>query len=190
MPAVKKSPVALALLLGIVLGLPASAGATSSVETLPPGFVYRLSAEPQGQFTTDSSGVWYFEWGQTTAYGNQLGNFGFSPGSYTPALYLGGLQTDTVYHYRLVAREGPIGGPYDYYFGGDIEFRTLPAVAPVIGTDPPPRAYVWDSLMGANFAAGINPGAAQTSWRIEYGETQDLPLVVSMGERRSRRNGV
>jgi hypothetical protein len=62
------------------------ASATSTVQTLPAQSITRTSAEIRGSFTTDAWGTWWFEFGTTTAYGTQLGNFGFSPGGATPGL--------------------------------------------------------------------------------------------------------
>jgi hypothetical protein len=98
--------------------------------TAPPSAVGTTSAtltgtiNPNGQATT-----WTFQWGLTTAYGNQVGG-GVLPASgttQTVTAALQGIAPGTWFHYRLVAYHGStIVSP-----GADQAFFTKPSPAPV-----------------------------------------------------------
>jgi phosphodiesterase/alkaline phosphatase D-like protein len=78
---------------------------------------------PNGANTT-----WYFQWGTSTTYTNNTTG-GFVSGSSAPVIVaqaLSGLQAGTIFHYRLVAANGP-SGPSG---GADAIFMTHPLRRP------------------------------------------------------------
>ncbi len=79
---------------------------------------------PEGANTT-----WYFQWGTTTAYGNNTtgGTVSGTSSPQTVAQALSGLEAGTIFHYRLVARNGPTGP----MAGNDAIFMTYPLHRPV-----------------------------------------------------------
>jgi hypothetical protein len=76
-----------------------STGAASSVQSY--AMVLNGTVNPQGQATT-----YWFQYGTSTAYGQQTGPAGAGSGSSPVSVhsYIGGLTTNTTYHYRLVAQ--------------------------------------------------------------------------------------
>jgi phosphodiesterase/alkaline phosphatase D-like protein len=81
-----------------------ASGITSSTATL------NAALDSRGHTTT-----WYFDYGTTTAYGTRTPSHsqGSTPGSHTVSFGIGGLNTATVYHFRLVAANssGTVAGP-------------------------------------------------------------------------------
>jgi hypothetical protein len=115
---------------------------------------------PDGQQTH-----YYFEWGETKAYGQQTPVL---PGAETSAASLtpvevsldGALTADTTYHYRLVGVNA-LGTSY----GVDRQFTT--AIA-----EPPQISNVFATPTGLSTAtlhAEINPGFGDTAYKFQYG---------------------
>jgi predicted outer membrane repeat protein len=100
--------------LEIVAPLATSGAATS---------VTASSATLNGTAGGDGLGSWYFQWGTTTAYGNQTASQGLASLSSIPiTAQLAGLQPATTIHYRVVTSD-PDGTTY----GSDQAFTTNPA---------------------------------------------------------------
>jgi hypothetical protein len=102
----------------------------AGVSTGPPSQISQHSAtitgviNPNGATTT-----WFFQWGTTTMYGNNTtpGTVAGSSPPVTVAQTLTGLEAGTIFHYRLVASNGPSGPSA----GGDAFFMTFPLHRPV-----------------------------------------------------------
>ena len=85
------------------------------------------SATLNGTAAGDGLGSWYFQWGTTTAYGNQTGSQSLASLSLVPiTAQLTGLQPATTIHYRVV-----ISDPDGTTYGSDQTFTTnaLPTTA-------------------------------------------------------------
>lgn len=164
----------LALVAAAFLALAGPAGAATTLNTLPPSYVGQLSAGFRGEFTSDQWGQWWFEYGLTTAYGQELDRPGYSPGTHSPGLSPP-LSPGTEYHYRLVVREGLFTGPFTYYYGEDQVLRTLDPTKPKV-VETWLFVTVWDPLWGATVTMGIESGALATEAWVEYGETPALGL--------------
>ncbi|HEU4701677.1 MAG TPA: fibronectin type III domain-containing protein [Conexibacter sp.] len=154
-----------ALLLGS-LALPSAAQAASpTVSTVGAASIgqaaatLRADVNPHGKATT-----YAFQWGTSTAYGSQTP--ARSAGSGTAAkrvsFRLTGLTPGVRYHYRVVASNADGTST-----GSDRSFKTkLPPAKPptVLGTAP-----FSPSANGVSFTALLNPGAAATTYRFQYG---------------------
>jgi hypothetical protein len=104
-------------------GTTGATGPTMPAVTTGPAYQVRTTSavlngtvNPEGQPTT-----WFFQYGQSTAYGLQTGpgNAGSGTGSVAVHASVRGLVSHTTYHYRLVA-QGPGGTAY----GADATFNT------------------------------------------------------------------
>ncbi|HEX6229052.1 MAG TPA: hypothetical protein VFZ41_06260, partial [Solirubrobacterales bacterium] len=135
--------------------------------TDPADNITRTSAKLKAHFTGNGEETkYYFEWGTTTAYGNQShvppGESVGSPTELTNLSFdVSGLQPDTEYHYRVVASNPQGNSP-----GNDRTFKTLPAVQSL--TTLPA------SDVGARFATlhGSYEGDGDgTTYHFEYGKT-------------------
>jgi uncharacterized repeat protein (TIGR01451 family) len=161
-----------AVLAGATVLSAAVASAGTTLVSYPPQDVHRTYAYAVNAFSSDASGWLTFEWGQTTAYGNQS-TTGFPPSPPgQPGMFpMLGLSPGTTYHYRLAAQVGP--EPYTLLYGNDISFQTLPAVAPkatVVSTNP-----ILDCTC-AWVAANLDLGGLSTDGHVEYGLTSALGL--------------
>jgi hypothetical protein len=119
----------------------------------------RADVNPHGAATT-----YAFQYGTTTAYGAQTA--GRSAGSGTRAtrvtFRLTGLTPGVRYHYRVLASNADGTST-----GADHSFKTaLPPAKPpvVLGTAP-----FAPSANGVTFTALLNPSAAATTYRFQYG---------------------
>jgi hypothetical protein len=153
------------LLLGS-LTLPSAAQAASpTVSTVAAASIgqtaatLRADVNPHGKATT-----YAFQYGTTTAYGAQTP--ARSAGSGTSArrvtFRLTGLTPGVRYHFRVIASNADGTSS-----GADRSFKTkLPAAKPptVLGTAP-----FSPSANGVTFTALLNPGAATTTYRFQYG---------------------
>jgi hypothetical protein len=147
-------------------------------KTITPHYVVGLLTDPADNVTRTGAKLkahfegngeetkYYFEWGTTTAYGNQSAvPPGVSVGSPTGLTQLSfdasGLLPDTEYHYRVVATN-PLGTSP----GNDRTFKTLPAVQSLTtntATEVGPRTA---TLNGSYLGDGD-----ATSYYFEYGKT-------------------
>ena len=119
----------------------------------------RTDVNPHGAATT-----YAFQWGRTTAYGAQTP--ARSAGSGTTAKRVGfrltGLTPGVRYHYRVIASNADGTST-----GADRSFKTkLPPAKPptVLATSP-----FGPTANGVTFTAVLNPGAATTTYRFQYG---------------------
>ncbi|MET0557928.1 MAG: fibronectin type III domain-containing protein [Solirubrobacterales bacterium] len=125
------------------------------------------SAELHASLEADSFEVhYYFEWGQTTSYGNSTPvppGLAVPPGSGhvdLPAVTISGLEAGVTYHYRVVASNAT-----GITYSGDAFFRA--AEAPRIsGLDTRKVTATSAELIGL-----INPNHGQTSYHFEWGPT-------------------
>jgi hypothetical protein len=104
----------------------ATSGAATSVTT--------SSATINGTAASDGLGNWYFQWGTTTAYGNQTASQALASLSSTPiTAQLTGLQPATTIHYRVVTSD-PDGTTYgsDETFTTNALASTTASVAPIL----------------------------------------------------------
>jgi len=154
-----------ALLLGS-LALPSVAQAASpTVSTVSAASIaqkaatLRADVNPHGLATT-----YAFQYGTSTAYGSQTP--ARSAGSGTASKRVGfritGLTPGVRYHYRVIASNADGTST-----GADRSFKTaLPPAKPpaILGTAP-----FSPSANGVSFTALVNPGAATTTYRFQYG---------------------
>jgi len=154
----------LAVVLNLALATAASA-ASPTVTTLSAASVgerratLRADVNPHGAATT-----YAFQYGTTTAYGAQTP--ARSAGSGTSAtrvtVRIGGLTPGVRYHYRVIASNAD-----GTTTGADRSFRTrLPAATPPVVLASAPFA---PDASGVTFTATLNPGAATTTYRFQYG---------------------
>jgi predicted outer membrane repeat protein len=91
------------------------------------------SATLNGTAAGDGLGGWYFQWGTTTAYGNQTASQGLTSLSSVPiTAQLTGLQPATTIHYRVVTSD-PDGTTY----GSDQTFTTNALATTTANASPP-----------------------------------------------------
>jgi hypothetical protein len=119
----------------------------------------RADVNPHGKATT-----YAFQYGTTTAYGSQTPPRSAGGGTTVKrvAFRLTGLTPGVRYHYRVIASNADGTST-----GGDRSFRTrLPPARPptVLGTAP-----FGPTANGVTFTALLNPGAARTTYRFQYG---------------------
>lgn len=154
-----------ALLLGS-LALPSAALAASpTVSTVAAASIgqraatLRADVNPHGKATT-----YAFQYGTSTAYGSQTParSAGSGTAAKRVAFRLTGLTPGVRYHYRVIASNADGTST-----GSDRSFKTaLPPAKPpaVLGTAP-----FSPSASGISFTALLNPGAATTTYRFQYG---------------------
>jgi len=127
------------------------------------------TVNPQGAAT-----VYYFEYGETTAYGQQTPGAGAGSSNLPLAVSadIGSLAERTLYHVRLIASNA-VGIGY----GGDVSFGTL-------GTPLMPDVQVFpaDNLTtnGARLVGSVNPRGDATQWLFEYGATLALGAATAV----------
>lgn len=133
------------------------------------------SVDPDGEPTSECR----FEWGTTTAYGNEAPCLEAPSGTERVPVHadISDLEGATVYHFRLRAKIGS-----DTETGPDKQFKTLGP--PTIGDEHLVVATHEEALVKAL----VNPEGLATTCRVEYGATtaygQSTP-EVSVGEDRS-----
>ncbi len=132
--------------------------------------VDRITATLNGSLDPDGLGTkYYFEWGTSKRYGHTSAvppgaNLGTSePGMTAVSVDISGLQTETKYHYRLVASNSEFGVTY----GGDQVFETLPAV---VGIETRPATDLVPTA--ATLHGGLNPDGLDTTYYFEWGKTK------------------
>jgi phosphodiesterase/alkaline phosphatase D-like protein len=117
------------------------------------------SVNPEGQSTT-----YHFEYGQTTAYGNQTPDASAGSGTATvnASASIGGLSPNTTYHYRLFASNaiGPKAG-------ADKTFTTRATHPPGVSTGGAASIRT----TSANLTGSINPQGQSTTYYFQYGTT-------------------
>ena len=119
----------------------------------------RADVNPHGKATT-----YAFQYGTSTAYGSQTParSAGRGTSANRVTFRITGLTPGVRYHYRVIASNADGTSS-----GSDRSFRTRlpPAKAPtVLGTAP-----FSPSANGVSFTALLNPGAAATTYRFQYG---------------------
>jgi beta-glucuronidase len=134
--------------------------------TKPASGVGRSGAELNGTVAPNRTPTtYYFEYGETTAYGQQTpaGFAGADSTVHRVSTAVSGLSGDTTYHFRIVAQSAAGTAT-----GRDVKFTT------VVRGDPPPavpltagwqyRADPGNAGLGANWSSGAPiPGAASVS---------------------------
>jgi phosphodiesterase/alkaline phosphatase D-like protein len=124
------------------------------------GFLLKGVVNPNSLATT-----YHFEFGTTTAYGQNLPEPDASAGSGDSAVPVAqevtGLLPNTTYHYRLVASnsKGP-GASSDQAF-------TMPPLKPSAISLP-----VTEGAEGFTLHGSVNPNGAETTYRFEFGITE------------------
>jgi beta-glucuronidase len=149
-----------------------------SAVTKPASGIGRSGAELAGSIVPNGTPTtYYFEYGETTAYGKQtrLGFAGADSGAHSVAASVSGLAGDTTYHFRVVAQSATGTAT-----GRDAKFTT------VVRGDPPPamplttgwqyRADPADAGLAANWSSGA-PIPGSTSVTVPH--TFDSNPVVS-----------
>jgi streptogramin lyase/phosphodiesterase/alkaline phosphatase D-like protein len=115
-----------------------------------------------------SAATYHFEWGASTAYGNQAPAVDEEAGSdgvdHAASQSLSGLTPGTTYHYRLVATNcgGCVAGTT---YGTDGSFATL---APPSATTQPATI---DGPGSATIAGSINPHGSASTYHFDWGQT-------------------
>jgi hypothetical protein len=127
------------------------------------------TVNPQGAAT-----AYYFEYGETTAYGQQTPNTGIGSNSVPLAVSaaIAGLAERTLYHARLIASNA-VG----FGFGGDISFGTLGTLVV-----PDVQVCAADNVItnAARLTGSVNPHGDATQWRFEYGATPVLGTATAV----------
>ena len=127
------------------------------------GALLRAQVNPHAQATT-----YHFEYGTTTAYGQQMPLSDEPAGSdeadHAVQAGVEGLTPDTSYHYRVVASN--CGGCAEGTIAGADE--TFTTAAPPTAITEAPGAV---SATTAAIAGAVNPQGAATVYHFEYGET-------------------
>jgi trimeric autotransporter adhesin len=109
----------------------------------------------------------YFEWGTTTAYGNDTTNFYDVTQNFqevNESTTLSNLSPNTTYHYQIVAYNS---GP-DEALGGDVTFTTSAPSQQALPAVTTGSAYVFDNEEVLNGTVNPNGDPATTAW-VEYG---------------------
>lgn len=148
------------------------------VETGASSFVSSSTVVVNGKVKPNGASTSYwFEYGETTGLGNrtvsqQVGS-GYTS-TPTPA-YITGLRANTVYYFRLSAKNslGTVNG-------GTLTFKTnnnppLPGLAPTTSTSSASNV----SRTAANVNGSVNPNGWQTSYWFEYGKDNNLGFVTA-----------
>jgi hypothetical protein len=116
------------------------------------------TVDPQGSATT-----YRFEYGTSSSYGLQTAesDAGSGTGAVDASANLGGLTTDTTYHYRVVATNAA-----GITRGTDHTLRTA-------GAPQPPRASTGSARnvtpVAARLTASVDPNGRATTYHFEYG---------------------
>jgi hypothetical protein len=116
--------------------------------------------------TVDAQGIdttYYFEYGTSTSYGVKTTEQHTSGGAASVSADLGGLTTDTTYHYRVVA-----SNTNGTTTGADRTFHTAQAPGPPGATTDPARNV---TATGARLRARVDPNGRATTYHFEYGTT-------------------
>ena len=127
------------------------------------------SVDPNGRSTT-----YFFEYGTTTSYGTKTSSSSAGSGSSSTNVSktVSGLNSGTIYHFRLVATSDA-----GTVTGADRTFTT--AERPGSGHRPRPRLV---GPTSATLGGSLNPNGRSTSWYFEYGTS------TSYGSRTSSRS--
>ena len=144
----------------------------SDVSTDPATDITKTTATLNGSWTNPGGNIEYkFEWGPTTAYGNEVTGSSTATGLVKVSAPITGLVADTpdhdeltpgLYHFRIVAT-----GPAGTTAGPDRTFLTDPPDAPSIsGVEASDL-----SNTGATLSASVNPNLGSTFYLFEYGTT-------------------
>jgi hypothetical protein len=164
------------ILLALAALVPASsalaAGNAPVVSTASPtnltssGATLNGSVNPEGQAT-----VYAFQWGPTTGYGHETPLPPASAGSGTVSVArsatLGGLDSGTAYHYRVIAIS-----PGGVATGTDRSFTTT-GTPPAPTPEPTVRSAAATSIAptSATLNGTVNPNGHSTGYYFEYGTT-------------------
>jgi hypothetical protein len=131
------------------------------------------NVNPSGKATT-----YTFEYGPTTAYGLQTSSASAGTGTSSTGVHasVGGLQSGTTYHYRLVATstDGSVASSdATFVTTGDhaAPGATLPAVSET--------AAVNISTHSVQLNGAVNPEGPKTTWYFQYGLTSFYGLQTS-----------
>lgn len=157
-----------ALLASAALGVAAPAAAQAASPTVTTGGASSVATtaatvhadvNPHGIATT-----YAFQYGTSSAYGAQTASHSAGSGTSAKAVAvrIGRLMPGVRYHYRVIASNAD-----GTSVGADRSFKTaLPPAKPpaVLGTAP----FAPDAS-GVTFTALLNPGAATTTYRFQYG---------------------
>jgi hypothetical protein len=139
---------------------------TPEVVTLPATNVGASTATLVGTVNPQNAAtVYYFQYGETTAYGQQTPGAGAGSSNLTVTVSAGiaGLNERTLYHARLIATNSAGTG-----YGADISFGTLGApVVPAVQALPASSV----TTNGAQLNGSVNPRGDATQWCFEYGAT-------------------
>ncbi len=145
-------------------------------QTYTPSDALGLTTEPATELAEDAAELnasfvgngeqthYYFEWGETAAYGQQTPDSMTSPADGTQeglSSHLSGLAPFSTYHYRVVAKNGP--GASNTSVGGDRVFTTLPGIPTVVG-DSATEVHA----DRARLHGEINPNGGDTQLSFEY----------------------
>ncbi len=154
-------------------------GAPSSVTTT--GATFNGTVEAGGLPTS-----YRFEYGTTTAYGSSApipeGSAGSGEAAQAVTATVGGLQPETIYHYRIVASNSE-GTAY----GRDQEFETTATAAPLV-TEVSPNAgeragYRPVQITGANFVDVTRVSFDSTSTSFTVNSPTSITANVPVGEK-------
>lgn len=160
-----RTAIAGALALSAITASAASAASSPSVSSQSATAIGETTAVLRGYVNPRGSATSYsFQYGTTATYGAQTANHSVGGGNATKAVAVkvAGLTPGTTYHFRLLATNanGTTGG-------SDRTFTTAlpPAKAPgILATAPfAPTANA------VTFTAILDPGAATTTYRFQYG---------------------
>lgn len=144
----------------------AAAAVAPTVSTEPASSVAATSATLNGTVNPNGTATsWHFEYGTTTAYGQQTPTQSAGAGTSATGVsaLLSGLQTGKLYHFRIVATS--TGGTSS---GADETFTTVGGAArPGVTTSPATGV----TNNAAKLNGTVNPNGQTTTWFFEYGTT-------------------
>ena len=138
------------------------------------------TVDPQGSATT-----YRFEYGTSTSYGLQSAeaDAGSGTGAVAVSANLGGLTSDTTYHYRVVATNAA-----GTTRGSDHTLRTAAAPGPPGATTGSARNV---TPVAARLTASVDPNGRATTYHFEYGTSTSygkLTAETSAGSGQSARS--
>jgi hypothetical protein len=151
------------LAVGATLTGVAVAASSPTVTTKAATKITNSTATLQGAVNPNGNQTgWLFQWGVTTAYGNNTPSHSAGHGT-TPldvSSVIRGLRPGTVYHYRLFALNGAGSAT-----GADHTFKT---------TGPPPANVVTGPAVNvgkttATVTGSVDTNGAATTWEVQYG---------------------
>jgi hypothetical protein len=147
-----------------------------------------LSAQGAAQDDT----TYYFQYGGTSAYGNQtqLGHAGEGTSAVAETASLQGLEPGRIYHYRIAATNlndaGELNATEEDVYGGKLAPQVVYGEDKTFETTETPPTLTGVSAQGvtqtgATIVATLDPRNLPSRWELQLGATQDRLQPVASG---------